>query len=154
MSAAAKYPGFPEFIEGLRKEKAAYTALLDLSSEQEEHMAKGELAEALELLRKKAAVMEDVSKLQGVLSQWKAEWTARRGSVTSDERAEVEKIIGDIQTTLKHVIEKEDCIQKAVDEKKKGTVQDITKTQATRAAGAAYLNPKKDGESRFFDQKK
>ncbi|MHC5109853.1 MAG: hypothetical protein ACYTHJ_08250 [Planctomycetota bacterium] len=130
-----------EILGLLRNQRALYGKLETIASRQRKLITGDEPAALIELLADRKKVATELTALGQRLQPVQREWRRFRGGFDALQRAEAEKILGDIKLSLRRMIESDEQDVKLLSARKQLLAQSLVRTNQTRIALDAYRAP-------------
>lgn len=125
-------------LTGLSKECNCYQNILVYSREQNELVAKGDIAGMFPGLTKITEEMATIAELEASIAQAKPLWDSHKDFVEEDKRIAIEQAIEHVSNMLKDILELEAEQQKCIADQQEKTKKNITRLNQGQVINKAY----------------
>lgn len=125
-------------IETLRRQRALYATLREMSGEQRSHVAGNDPTALLSLLGRRQQVIESLARVDEFLSQFRQDWPAVYDGLDSEAQRQVDVLLEEINETLTSIMAMDREDAETLGQRKKHMATNLRESPKRRQAHAAY----------------
>ncbi|MHC4916301.1 MAG: hypothetical protein ACYTGB_12495 [Planctomycetota bacterium] len=149
----AEAPDAKAVLEALASERDVYARILEASKRQVELARSGDAEELLKVLAEKGRMTEEAAGLAGVTRAAKADWKGFAAKLEAGEAERGRALLAEITGLLEKILAEDEACQKAVGQRREGTMEELLRMQKGRKVAEAY-GKKPPQDPRFKDERK
>jgi hypothetical protein len=138
-------------ISALREQVECYRRLAKLAEVQHVHVAQGEVEALLEVLGRRAGVLDEIARLEGVIGPVKKQWGAYVGRLGAAAKATADDLLGETRSLLERITASDRNDALVLQQQKINVGRQIGQHAAAKQVNRRYAASAYEGKAASFD---